>query len=167
MSKIKIINAGLLLTLLTGCASFGPINTAEFAPKIRQDIPTIDGKILEKSHATFLPGINGYNLADNFFEAGPLRTGKAGAIVVTDQRLYFVEWKSEKYQLLWDLDYRLIKSIEIRSMGRGKRLVVCFNKSPEVASFDITSDGTFIDAKTTTAIGQLIARQSGKTCKLP
>ena len=167
MNKLKFFVGGVLLSLLTGCASLGPIDTSAFAPKIQQDIPTIEGKILEKSPASFLPGINGYNLVDNLFEAGPFATAKQGAIVVTDRRLYFVEWRAEKYQLLWDLDYRLITSIEIKSMGRGQRLVVRFQKSPDVASFDITSDGTFIDAKKTTTIGQLIARQSGKFCKLP
>jgi hypothetical protein len=167
MNKINLIGAGALLILLTGCASLGPINTAQFEPKIRHDIPTLEGRILEKSPATFLPGISGYNLLDNIFERGPAAKSKTGLIVLTEKKVYFARWVGGEYKHHWDLDYRLINSLEVKSMGRGKRLVINFSKHPNVASFDISSDGTFIDAKKTKSIGQLIARQSGKYCKLP
>ncbi|MGE4489180.1 MAG: hypothetical protein AB7E95_06530 [Kiritimatiellales bacterium] len=167
MNKIKFISAGFLLISLAGCASFGPIDTAEFEPKIRHDIPAIEGRVLAKAPAVFLPGINGYSIVGNFFEAGPFAKSKTGLIVLTEQKLYFAQWNSGNYHHYWDLDYGLITSLEIRSMGRGKRLVLNFSKHPNVASFDITSNGTFIDARKTTTIGQLIASRSGKHCKLP
>lgn len=167
MNKIKFISASVLLILLAGCASFGPVDTAAFEPKIRHDIPCIKGKILEKSPAVFLPGVNGYNIINNLFEAGPFAKSKTGLIILTEHNLYFAQWNGGEYHHYWDVDYDLITSIEIRSMGRSQRLVLNFSKHPNVASFDITSNGTFIDTQKTTAIGRLIARQSGKACRIP
>jgi hypothetical protein len=178
MLKLKMFISGCLMLLLTGCASFGPLGTSNFEPKLRQDIPSLEGQIIYQAPASFLNAVDGYKFSDLGQlrpQYEPLKYGTAqiyqvgeGIIVLTEHKVYFVKWRGEKYENYWELDYKKITTIEIRSLGLGRRLVIEFDDVPYVVSFDVATDsGQRIDQQRTITVCQLIAQHSKGDCKLP
>lgn len=178
MLKLITFFLGFWVLLLAGCASFGPLGTVNFEPKLRQDIPSVEGQLIYQGPAGFLNAVDGYkfsdlgqvrpqyeplkNVTDQLYEV------IGGIIVLTDHKVFFVKWRGEKYEHYWDLDYRNITAIEIRSLGLGKRLVIKFDEVPYVVSFDVHTDsGQHIDQQRTMTVCQLIAQRSNRYCKLP
>jgi hypothetical protein len=173
MLNRRAVLTATICILLTGCASFGPLGTPAFEPTLRRDIPNIVGKLTYQSPASLLYGIDGYDLWANATVNWPIfAQGRVivleGIVVLSEQKLYFVKWFGERYQLLWKLDYKKITSVEIRSVLLGHRIVIKFDEEPYVTSLDIATDsGQRIDAEKTVTVCRLIARGSGRDCKLP
>ena len=163
----------IITMLLAGCASFGPLGTTAFEPTLRRDVPSVEGKLTYQSPASLLYAIDGYEFWGNAAVHWPIFAQDRsiigeGIVVLSEQKLYFVKWFRERYQLLWTLDYKKITSVEIRSLGLGRRIVITFDEEPQVTSLDVATDsGQRIDAERTVAVCQLIAERSGKDCKLP
>jgi hypothetical protein len=173
MRNNKALLAVILVVMAAGCASFGPFGTADFEPTLRRDLPAIEGKLMYQSPATLLYGIDGYGFSDNVLVRSPILAQERyvlgeGIVVLTERKIYFVKWFREKYQQHWELDYSKIVSLEIRSFGAGRRLVMKLDGAPQVTSLDIAADGgQMIDAQRTVAVCQVIAQRSGKGCKTP
>jgi hypothetical protein len=169
----KVGFPAILSVLLAACASFGPLGTPGFESKLRQDIPSIEGKLKYQSPASLLYGIDGYDFWDNVTVNWPMFAQDRliimeGIIVLSEQKLYFVKWLRERYELLWNLDYQKITAVETRSVLLGHRIVIKMDAEPRVASFDIATDsGMHVDAEKTVTVCQLIAQHAGRDCKLP
>jgi len=166
MMFAKISIAGVLVSFLTACVSYGPLNTPEFEVTLRQDVPTIEGILLYRGPAEPFYGVDGYR----FIRGWP----NWGIIALTDQRFYFVKWIRGKYENEWGLDYKKITSVEVRTFGRSSRLVINYDGEPKVTSFHIFSDASpnpglfaFGDTQKTATVCQLIAERSGNECELP
>lgn len=164
----------IALLLVAGCSSFGPLGTPDFEPTLRRDVPSVSGKLLYQAPGSLLYAVDGYDLLDTVLARAPAsslpdspREYGLGVVVLTDQKLYFVKWSQTKYEQLWDLDYRQIDSLEVRSLGKGRRLVIKFSGQPaKVASFDMASDnGQTIDPQRTVVVCKLIAERSSKDCR--
>lgn len=161
----------VMVLLLAGCASFGPLGTESFEPKLRQDIPSIDWQLIYQSPASFLNAVDGFKFSDLTNvrpQYEPLEDAtnqtyqvEEGIIVLTEHKVFFVKWRGEKYEKYWDLDYKKITTLKISSLGLRQRLVIKFDDVPNVVSFDIATDsGQFIDKQRTITVCQLIARYS-------
>jgi len=162
-----------ILALMVGCASFGPIGTSEFEPALRRDIPSVEGSLLYHAPASLLYGVNGYDLMDNVAIRAANTSGRdtisgQGIVIIFDKHLYFVRWIQGKYVADWDTDLKRVISVEFRTLGRGRRVVLQLNldESPVHVSFSASTDnGQFIDQERTEAVCQVIATQSGLECK--
>lgn len=162
----------LLALLLTGCASNGPLGTAEFEPTLRRDIPDLKGRLVYQAPAVIFYGVDGYAFIDNLIAKGTLAPGRhvngPGVVVLTDERLHFIRWISGKYEPQWEIDYKAVTSLEVRSFVRGRRMVVKMTGEPEVSSFDFTSDnGQLIDRERAAAACLRMAQYAGRKCVLP
>jgi len=173
MLRLRGWTVGILGFPIVGCASLGPLGTADFEPTLRRDVPSIQGKLIYQAPASLLYAMDGYDLSDAARVASPfLAQGRYtvghGVVVLTEEKLHFVKWSQARYQHEWNLDYQRIRSIEVRSFGKGRRLVMKLDGEPEVVSFDITTNsGEIIDKERTVAVCQLIAQRLGTECKLP
>lgn len=174
----KALAAASVSLLLAGCASFGPFGTPDFEPTLRRDLPGVEGKLIHQAPAALLHAIDGYGFVDNIAVESPLFAKERfavgdGLLVLTERKIHFVKWTTEKYRQYWDADYDRILSVEVRSFGAGRRLVMKVRRdaptdAPLPVSFDITQLGSaFIDVPGTIAACQLIAQRAGKGCTLP
>ena len=170
----KIVMAVATTGVLSGCVTLGPYGTAQFEPTLRKDAPEIQGPVVYKAPGRLLYGIDGFKLVDNIAVKSPLFHGGRsesgqGILLATESKLHFVVWREEKYLSSdWALDYNTIRSLEVRSLGRGRRLVAMVDGEPGVVSFDVYADDLqFIDSERTAALCKLVAARSGKDCKLP
>lgn len=175
MKKVRVCVATALSTLIVGCASYGPLGTTNFEPTLRRDVPSVEGRIEFQSPGAILFGVDGYKLSDQLrlrmemSRAGPRDTySENGVIVVAEHKLYFVKWTEKKYEDVWDLDYKKVQSLEVRSFGLGRMIVAKLDGDPPVVSYEAASDsGQSVDAQRTITVCQLMARNAGKECKLP
>jgi hypothetical protein len=173
MLRLRGWTVGILCFFMVGCASFGPLHTADLEPTLRRDVPSIQGELIDQAPASLFYAIDGFSLSDAAKVASPLLAqGRwlegPGIVVLTEEKLYFVKWLQEKYEHKWDLNYPRIRSIEVRSWGKGRRLVLKLDGEPEVVSFEITTaSGNMIDKEKTVAVCQLIAQRVGTECTLP
>jgi len=173
MSRFKTCSTAILGAMAVGCASFGPLGTAEFEPTLRKDVPAIEGEILFRSPASLLYGIDGYGMSDQLLVHMKVPPKDKyiegeGIAVLTAQKLFFVKWSGKKYENRWTLDYRDIESIEMRAFGAGRMLVAKLKGTPPVVSYQIASDsGQTIDTQRTITVCQLVAQHAGTKCQLP
>jgi hypothetical protein len=171
--KVRLIALFLVCGVLSGCGTIGPIVKPDFEEVVRRDVPGLEGKIVHRAPGVLLYGVDGFNLfsmwaatspvfAQGRFEAGP------GIFAFTEKHLYFAMWQREKYELVWGIEYDKITSIELRSFGLGRRIVLSLNIDPKVTSLHISDNMSGnVDPKASVETCQVLATLARNTCKLP
>ena len=108
LTKYKLLFTVLFSTLLLiSCANsgnlsvsptFGPVQEEEFQNIFLDSITEDQQEIIFYSRAIWYPNKNGFK----FLPAG--KKARKGVIVYTDQSIYFSEWSTKKYNIVFKLN---------------------------------------------------------------
>jgi len=138
------------LAILSGCSTIGPTDSPEFATLVQATVPKGDGAVRFFGPAFWYPNQRGFTDVRNGMLSGtPPQI--AGALVVADKAILFEQWddKAKSYDIVKRIPMGDVMSVNVDSMGLGRRIVVR-RKDLSFDSFAFTrSAGHFQDAEQT------------------
>ncbi|QNA90443.1 hypothetical protein G4G28_21615 [Massilia sp. Dwa41.01b] len=140
------------LAILSGCSTIGPTDSPEFATLVQAPVPKGDGAVRFFGAAFWYPNQRGFTDVRNGMLSGT-PTQIAGALVVADKAILFEQWddKAKSYDIVKRIPVDDIMSVNVDSMGLGRRVVVR-HKDFSFDSFAFTRpSGHFQDADQTVA----------------
>ena len=168
MKKIRMPLALIAIFMMfSGCASYGPVTTPDFAPKVRHDMPEILGEFVYQSPGVLSRGTDGYKYWSMVYPKAK-DAGGHGVILLTDRGMHFLRWAGDKYFQIWEAKYSKIVSVEIRSLGLGRRIVLDIDDEEYMTSIDVATDsGQRIDKERTKKVCEIVASYINSDCKYP
>lgn len=140
------------LAILSGCSTIGPTDSSEFAKLVQAPVPKGEGAVRFFGPAFWYPNQRGFtDVRNGMFSGTPPQI--AGALVVADKAILFEQWdgKAKSYDIVMRIPMDDIMSVNVDSMGLGRRIVVR-RKDLSFDSFAfIRPSGHFQDAEQTMA----------------
>ncbi len=136
----------VLGVILSGCVSKGPTSGVRLHDSIVQALPVGTTKPDILSSGTWFPNSQGYGFLNS--RAAATQTG---AIAITDENLYFLQWSASQKQMniMRVVPYLSAKQVFVDRFGRGRMLVIQ-NSDLSFDSFEFTkTSGTWIDKEMT------------------
>lgn len=114
-----------VLAILSGCSTIGPTDSSEFATLVQAPVAKGEGAVRFFGPAFWYPNQRGFTDVRNGMLSGtPLQI--AGALVVADKAILFEQWddKAKCYDIVKRIPMNDIMSVNVDSMGLGRRVVV-------------------------------------------
>ena len=150
----------MLVLFLCSCAStnnptYGPVQDENFHNVFLDSIANDQQEVIFYSRAIWYPNKNGFK----FLPAG--KKSRKGVIVYTDQGVYFSEWGSKQYTLVFSSKYDQINEMRLAANELFGRVVV---KTENYNSFEILGvEGPHLPNKEETEIAfQILEQQKGQ-----
>ena len=146
----------MLVLFLCSCAStnnptYGPVQDENFHNVFLDSIANDQQEVIFYSRAIWYPNKNGFK----FLPAG--KKSRKGVIVYTDQGVYFSEWGSKQYTLVFSSKYNQINEMRLAANELFGRVVV---KTENYNSFEILGvEGPHLPNKEETEIAFQILEQ--------